>query len=1432
MLFVELKRRFVVWSDEQEIDPEIWAVVGGTDGRLTWERLLERKRVVILAEAGSGKSTELEERASIWSKTCASFYATVQDVARRGLVDAIGAKARDAFDAWTASDAPAWFFIDSVDEAKLDNIRLDTALQQIADVLDPYLGRAHIILSGRHTDWEFRRDLARLKHRLPVPAVRPLMELTPDERLEQIVHNETPKEEAQKIEEPLVVVMAGLDEVQVRLFASRLGVNDLDAFVKGFNRAHLWSFARRPLDLQWLAQYWSRNGRFGMFAQMLEQAIAERSRETDPARAGRAPLDVTRTRQALQRIGAALVLSRSKAIAILDSDISGADDAEALKMEGVLPDWRADDIQRLARLPAFDPGTFGRTRLHNDNEGIVRAFLAAEWLRERRANKCPIRAIFDVLFADTYGHALVRPSMRETAAWLALWDDDVARELIERDPFVLLNNGDPGILSRTAKEEALSCFVEMLAPEEEPYVLYDVDALRRFATADLANSIRRAWEAHPQNVAVLAFLLKLIWLGEITACTDLADRAVYTSPRDRHVLIFGGRVLAATASDADKARYVAFVRENAATLPNAAVWDAIDALFPKHLSVADLVTIVASIDVADSDSVGGLEANGPAWAERLSKVEDLAAFIESLAANLERPCGDLDGAERPSDRELLPALSAAAIRLLRLSPDNTAPRQAIDVALRLGEDRHTHRRNGCARDELADLLRKSKERRRAAFWRAAHRPQDARYPSDELDSVWKMARFGWCPGLQSADLDWLLRDAPDRAEAWERALAIDGAMTIWLEGGRQDDLLARIREVARDDAASIAAIEAWTVVRTPSPESVAVQERQEAMQRESQRRRDVITQSWREFADELRTDPEQLRNLRPITEETIDSRLAHLWRFLSSAHRGRNRYAIETTDALKSFLGEEVATAAADAIVHFWRRWKPNVHSRRAPDKRGVAYSFDSMGIAGVAMEAARSTEWPAALTEDDALRAAEYATLEMNGLPPYLERLADRFPEAVRKALIPEIKAELDLSDGTARPTTLGSIAYAGKVISGVMAEGLEAELRAREGITGQALNALLEALVPAIVAEKRAGLLELLLARFGRATSADDRIKYLGAAFQLDPARASEAMLNDAAQMQQPARSEFLQTAMAAYFGPYGHRRRGPLSVPFDVLETLIRSAYGAIHPADDRVRRGSYTPDLRDDAESARAHLVEVLVKTPGRAAYETMRRLNDDPVFSSRAGRFKELAVDRAAADSQHEPWAGDAVVHFKAEFDDTPRTGADLRLLIRRRFEDIQHALTESDFAQAPTLRLLPDERAVQNWMADRLRGAQKRAHSVEREAHVVNEKEPDVRVRARATDASVAIEIKDMNSAWSVTDLEVALSDQLCGRYLRDRNHRHGVLLLVHRQRRSNGWRAPDGSGFWDFQQVVAHLRALAVSIAAAGPDAPDAEVVVIDVAE
>jgi hypothetical protein len=81
--FVDLDRRFRVLSAEAVQSEEELNDFSGDGHELTWNDVLHKRRVVILAEAGSGKSRELEEKARQLSESGKTgFFATVEEVGR------------------------------------------------------------------------------------------------------------------------------------------------------------------------------------------------------------------------------------------------------------------------------------------------------------------------------------------------------------------------------------------------------------------------------------------------------------------------------------------------------------------------------------------------------------------------------------------------------------------------------------------------------------------------------------------------------------------------------------------------------------------------------------------------------------------------------------------------------------------------------------------------------------------------------------------------------------------------------------------------------------------------------------------------------------------------------------------------------------------------------------------------------------------------------------------------------------------------------------------------------------------------------------------------------------------------------------------------------------------------------------------------------
>jgi hypothetical protein len=416
---------------------------------------------------------------------------------------------------------------------------------------------------------------------------------------------------------------------------------------------------------------------------MVENSLSKRIGETDPDRARGDELDELRAMHALERIGAALVFGRKTTIAIPDSELELSKEERPVDLAQVLPDWSGAERRRLLSRPVFDPATFGRVRLHNDNEAVVCAYLTARWLRRLRQNNLSHDELFERLFATSYGIELIKPSMQETAAWLGIWDQDVGRKVARRAPFLLLTAGDPARLPTIVREAVLTDVIGQIAAGGLRLPVLDHDSVKRFVQTDLTQTLQRLWSKHSGHFEARERLLWLIWLGQLKDCADLAEAALY-SHQDRRTRIVAGRAIASAGGDAMKQRYVEYIKTHSPALPNAMIVNAIDDLFPKFLSVGDLLDVLQKIDIADADGGLSVEWQAPGWFERLKTRPELEQVLRGLLEQLGPEPTDIGHIPNKREQAYFSGISAAAGRLLECCSADEAPVDAIDTALRLG----------------------------------------------------------------------------------------------------------------------------------------------------------------------------------------------------------------------------------------------------------------------------------------------------------------------------------------------------------------------------------------------------------------------------------------------------------------------------------------------------------------------------------------------------------------------------------------------------------------------------------------------------------------------------------------------------------------------------------------------------------------------------
>ena len=1403
----DLDRRFAPWTKGQA-DPERAPFARRPHDGLAWPDLLKRSRVVLLAEAGSGKSTELRQREKALSESgFFVFRATVQEIASAGFDAAIGTRGLAHLARWRASEDLAWFLIDSVDEAKARNLDLETALRRLADAIHGAERRARVVLTGRHTDWEFERDLATLEEAIPVPRDAPPPE--PDAAsLLLAAARRAKKPKAAAPEKPTVVVMLPLDRGRAEAFAKARGVDDLDKFFDAMESANLTPMARRPLDLEWLADYWRKHRKFGSYRDMVSLGVERRLVEARPERARLGALAFERANSGVQRVGAALAFGRLDSVAVPDGGMGAGRPGSALGLADAFPDWEATDVARLIALPIFDPAEAGCAKLHNDNEEATRSLLAARWLSTLAAANCPAKAIRELLFATSHGMKVAKPSMRQTAAWLSLCDRDVARELARRDPAALMRWGDPASLQPEIKRAALDSAIRRAGTEDFDASLGH-DALRRFAQSGIGDLVRESLLASTASDEQAELLLRIVWLGKLRSCLDLAESAALADGGTDLARAFAGRCVAEMGGAEARGRLAAHLLSHRASISGHVFWHGVEHLFPGAVTAAALAAVVSDDGFwakVDDDTLGDTL---PDLARRVDDPEGARELLKAALQAMPRGPGS-DAQAHPA----APFVDACALRFVELSLE--PPALAVEATLRLAE---AYDGSSPTDWPLPIAICATPAGRRSLFWTAAEElPKTELFRGARLIGPRMMSAAGLGIPLELDDCNWILADAPAHPD--DLTLAANTLLGLWREAGEPEDLAAAIGQLAASHPAVAEARARWLAPppRPAAPDPARAAYAEKARIAEAEREG-----AWKKFADGLRTDPAKLRPLAADISSRADEELWTIYGLHPNALDGRAGHSDPDLSPLEAMLGAAAVAEFRSTLKLRWRLWSPD-----PSEPEGQRCRKDFLGVLGIALEAADDRSWASRLSEGETRLACRHALRALNGFPPWFAALCD--------ARAPQVRAVL--SDGVEASFYPGPVDQPRRL--------LEKIAESDEASAAVALDAmaLLEALAPRSVAA-----LEPALRIVVRGLADNDRARafiqaemkdaggprrvacLVGAACAIDPDFGAEILLAELKSDDRGKRTALCQQAFPRVFGDMRGNQSFAGQMSVSHLERLVVAGFEALSLDEDNQRPGgkAYTPDDRDIAERARDSAFSALARRPGIAAFDALLRLAKLDGFPVPPRRLARLARERAAEDSESAPWTDGDAREFERTFLARPRTAKDLQAVALSRIDDIQHELLQGDFNQGVTLAGLSDEREVQNWTADRLRGGQGESFSVEREPHVAEEKEPDIRLRAKATDASLPIEIKVVES-WSLAELEEALTVQLMGRYLKDRNHGWGVLLLVHQEPRPRGWASTRSGGFLDLASVVDHLRSIAGSIAAGGADAPQMAVALIDV--
>lgn len=1033
--FIQLDRTFhdLALSEEEGKDAELFRLMR-REKPTQWPDLLAEPRVVLLSEAGSGKTEEIRHVCrDLRKRGKRAFFLRIEHLA----LDFDGSFEEgtpEEFEDWIASGEEGWLLLDSVDEARLKDPKdFERAIRTISRKLRGALQSAHIVITSRGEAWRPKTDLLLCETNLPwiLPVTAPGEDQESDDAV-------TTTDGATSKKPETVFRMVAIDDLagkQVDRFAAAKGVTDIAAFRKALDRAEAWSFTTRPLDLAETIEFWLANGRVGSRLELLRASIDKRLEERDQDRADANPISKERIREGARLVAAASTLAKESAVRVPD----GQKNDRGLDIKQVLTDWGDADCRTLLTRPIFDEGIYGTVRFHHRS---VREFLTAEWLHSLLVDEGSRARVENLFFRRQYGVEVVVPTMRPILPWLAILDQRILERVMRLAPEVLFEGGDPAQLPLETRIQILRDSCEQLAQPANGRSITEYSAVQRFTNPDLGEIIRELLERHKDDDDIVWFLLRMVQQGGIVPLADKAKHFALSS-RSEYTRIAAIRAIIEVGSPQDVADVrKAFVTE-APSLRRSWLGELLEGL---GQTPADVVWLLTALELAApkkqfetdplADALTGYIMSLPpaslaALLDGVSKLLNRRPVVEQRHCEISKRYSGLGQAAGQIVVKMIQGRNPETLKKSALSVLRKLP-IAEDYGRGLFEE---------IRKDLPELVQAWPELNRVLFWYCVAEERARKRKSGErLTDYWLVSIFGSYWAFGAPDFDYVGDQIAGRPLTDDKLTALTLAVALYYQNGRPRAWRDRLKSSATIEPEVEA--ELGKLLNPPKGAGSEFKRQQAAWKRESDRRA-AKEEKARERAKGILSG--RIATIRDFGRPGLVSNdQAYLHEQMRSGDNQHNRWTDGNWRSLIAEFGEDLAQAFRDGAVGYWRQNTPKLRSEGAAANTTPFTTI--FGLTGLAIEARETEEWPSALSADEAAIATRFALQELNGFPTWLPQLNKAFPAQVVDIIRSEIMHELatETADGESH-YALYDVSWSGDWVWDQIAPALLPAIRAK---------------------------------------------------------------------------------------------------------------------------------------------------------------------------------------------------------------------------------------------------------------------------------------------------------------------------------------------------------------------------------------------------
>ncbi|PMX03064.1 hypothetical protein C1X59_05370 [Pseudomonas sp. FW215-R2] len=1414
--FIDLDRTFSKIPLDADVSDDVdLSGRHSRQGELRWPDLITHHRVILLSEAGSGKTAEIRNVAyELRSQGKTSFFLRIENVTS-DLEDAFEVGTFDEFESWLASDGEGWLLMDSVDEARLNDPKdFERAIRKLGRLTQNAVGQAHIIITGRSTAWRAKTDLAICEKAFAFRPVARQAPSTTSDGFEGVVQT-VPCKKTEPVTSFLLVTLDDIHDEQIDRFLDATGVQDIKAFRAAVERKEAWSLTTRPLDFLELVDFWLEHHRIGSRLELMRSSINRRLEERDQDRAESRPIAPDRLREGARLIAAATTLGLTSAIRVPDGEINKS----GIAIREVLTDWNDTESAALLNRPIFEPGIYGTVRFHHRT---VREYLTAEWLHELIRGAGSRVKIENLFFRTQYGLEVINPSMRPVLPWLALLDDRICTRLEEVAPEVFFEGGDPGQLPLSTRRRVLRKACEHLAQPAHSWTMTDYSAVQRFAHHDLTEDIKELLTLYRTNDDIAWFLLRMVWQGEVVgALAETKQFALDAQHKHTRLAAIRAVIDLGTAQDIADVRLELLAGDSKVNREWLA--ELLDGL---ALDSQWLPWLLQAIErSAKKERYSGRDS----LALKLSSLamdcplENLPALICGLGALLDKPPTEEHGFSVISKRYawLAEIAGLAVLRLLQVQDPFALDESALAILSKLAQAHIYDERDTLELGEkLREIVPTWPELDYKLFWYDVRLARNGRVHREPVIHVWQLLGFRPFWSLNSQNFSLACEHIVCLTNMHDRQMSLSMAFNIYTQHSKPSSWETQLRQSvdAHDELREKLEIllnpperkvEEWEIKQAQWTEEAAQRKAEEAEHR----------RSWQEG---LAADVALINSPQPGVMTRSQSYLMERMREGSSSS---NTWSSGHWQSLVTEFGLPVAQAFRIGAVNFWRGYCPALPSDGA-SANSTPYQV-IFGLTGLAIESKEEPSRFSQMSVDEAEYAARYGMLELNGFPEWLPKLFGLYPRVIREVVMREINCEIDaprLELGGNR--VLQRLRWGGSWMYEELAAPLM--LRLTQHISDLESNQLVLSIVQeSSVADEL--LAELACKRAIEEVNLEVAPTWYAVWVGVEPVLAIPALVARIDSLSSD--QEKTTFAMLCLIAIVGSRTASRCRQKYKTVENvkslyLLMHTYIRIAEDIDRAGKGVYSPGLRDDAQNARDGLLAIIREAPGKESFLALQEIAQAHPAERLRPWSAFYAQQKATADSQTPPWEPSKIVEFHKSLESTPSTHRDLWNIAIDRLLDLKHDLEDSDSSYAEILLQTNHETSIRKFIGKWLRDHAAGRYVVPQEEQLADDKRPDYRFQNSDYYAPVPVELK-LSQNWSGPGHFERLENQLCGDYLRDISSSCGIFLLVNHGGQAT-WETST-KGRVGFNDLVIALQEHWLAIASRFPNVEDIKIIGID---